>query len=161
MWCSPTRRSFITGRYLVHITGEQAATDTNLTPLQFTILSEKLRAANFENHFLGKGTHCCSAFLSKPLYEMLMFYGTWYVMPNTGHMGWQTTDHLLVNRGFDSHMGYLGGSESYKWGRMDNSMDPSPLTGKHDMWHNDHPGTDIAPLIGYSTSFVRFQLCRV
>lgn len=55
MWCSPTRRSFITGRYLVHITGEQAATDTNLTPLQFTILSEKLRAANFENHFLGKG----------------------------------------------------------------------------------------------------------
>ena len=42
MWCSPTRRSFITGRYIVHITGEQAATDTNLTPLQFTILSEKL-----------------------------------------------------------------------------------------------------------------------
>lgn len=68
MWCSPTRRSFITGRYLVHITGEQAATDTNLTPLQFTILSEKLAAANYENHFLGKG-----------------------------HMGWQTTDHLLVS----------------------------------------------------------------
>jgi arylsulfatase A-like enzyme len=140
MWCSPTRRSFITGRYLVHITGarkrhflshlfikciilprqardkhrenskkvpfsqEQAATNTNLTPLQFSILSEKLRAANFENHFLGKG-----------------------------HMGWQTTDHLLVNRGFDSHMGYLGGSESYKWGRMDQSLDPNAFTGKHDM----------------------------
>ena len=55
MWCSPTRRSFITGRYIVHITGEQAGTDTNLTPLQFTILSEKLHAANYENHFLGKG----------------------------------------------------------------------------------------------------------
>lgn len=191
--------SFITGRYLVHITGEQAATDTNLTPLQFTLLSEKLAAAKYENHFLGKG-----------------------------HMGWQTTDHLLINRGFTSHMGYLGGSESYKWGRADSSLDPSALTGKHDsksrsiaidgrqwevgvagrqqggrrvavgqvgrgrgspeailslsfalfprcrllcflclsltlllrsaVWHNDHPGTDIAPLIGYSTSFYAMQV---
>lgn len=68
-------------------------------------------------------------------------------------MGWQTTDHLLVNRGFASHMGYLGGSESYKWGRSDSSMDPDPLLGRHDMWHDHGPGLDIAPLIGYSTSF--------
>eukprot|EP01052_Picozoa_sp_SAG31_P045952 SAG31_NODE_8596_length_1423_cov_1.358006_1_plen_60_part_10 len=25
------------------------------------------------------------------------------------------------------------------------------------MWHNEHPGTDIAPLIGYSTSFYAMQ----
>eukprot|EP01051_Picozoa_sp_SAG22_P005823 SAG22_NODE_359_length_11758_cov_4.094254_14_plen_59_part_00 len=31
-------------------------------------------------------------------------------------------------------MGYLGGSESYKWGRMDQSLDPSAGAGKHDMW---------------------------
>lgn len=68
-------------------------------------------------------------------------------------MGWQTTDHLLVNRGFLSHMGYLGGSESYKYGRSDASMDPDPLVGRHDMWHDHGPGLDIAPLIGYSTSF--------
>ena len=49
MWCSPTRRSFITGRYLTSITGEQAGTHTNLTPLQFSILPEKLKAANFES----------------------------------------------------------------------------------------------------------------
>jgi hypothetical protein len=49
-------------------------------------------------------------------------------------MGWQTTDHLLVNRGFKSHMGYLGGSESYKWGRHDSSDSPNPLTGAHDMY---------------------------
>ena len=134
--------SFITGRYIVHITGDQAGTQTNLTPLQFTILSEKLAAANYENHFFGKG-----------------------------HMGWQTTDHLLVNRGFKrcevpwrcqravnqpslcmhhlethhgrlgdrgdvtefSHMGYLGGSESYKWGRHDSLDSPNPTTGAHDM----------------------------
>lgn len=132
MWCSPTRRSFITGRYLVHITGEQAATNTNLTPLQYTLLSEKLKAADYESHFLGKG-----------------------------HLGWQTTDHLLVNRGFKSHMGYLGGSESYKWGRLDQSLDPDPLAGNHDMWHDDHPGTDIAPLIGYSTSFYAMQAVKL
>jgi len=57
MWCSPTRRSFITGRFLTSITGEQAGTHTNLTPLQFTILPEKLKAANFESHFLGKVKH--------------------------------------------------------------------------------------------------------
>ena len=37
----------------MHITGDQAGTDTNLTPLQFTILSEKLAAANYESHFFG------------------------------------------------------------------------------------------------------------
>lgn len=54
MWCSPTRRSFITGRYPVHVSGEQAGTDTNLTPLQFTLLSEKLAAAGYSSHFIGK-----------------------------------------------------------------------------------------------------------
>jgi arylsulfatase A-like enzyme len=44
LWCSPTRRSFLTGRFPVHITGTQAPTCSNLTPLQFTILSEKLAA---------------------------------------------------------------------------------------------------------------------
>lgn len=24
-----------------------------------------------------------------------------------GHLGWQTEDHLLVNRGFESHVGYV------------------------------------------------------
>ena len=54
-WCSPSRRSFLTGRYPVSITGKQAATASNLTPLQFTLLSEKLRAAGYESHFVGKG----------------------------------------------------------------------------------------------------------
>jgi hypothetical protein len=36
----------------VHITGEQADTDTNLTPLQFTILSEKLAAANYVSYHI-------------------------------------------------------------------------------------------------------------
>jgi hypothetical protein len=55
LWCSPTRRSFLTGRYPVHVTGTQAPTCSNLTPLQFTTLSEKLAAADYESYFVGKG----------------------------------------------------------------------------------------------------------
>ena len=126
MWCSPTRRSFLTGRYPVHITGRQASTDTNLTPLQFTILSEKLAAAEYESHFIGKG-----------------------------HLGWHTTDHLLVKRGFHSHVGYLGGSQSYVCGVQDHSgrAGCDPHVGRHDMWHNNTPGVDIVPQIQYSTNF--------
>jgi hypothetical protein len=119
-WCSPTRRSFLTGRFPVSVTGEQAGAATNLTPLQFTLLSEKLQTAGYESHFVGKG-----------------------------HLGWQTTDHLLVNRGFASHAGYLGGGEAYKWGG--GSVNAS--AGHHDMWHNELPGIDLVPEIYYSTNF--------
>ena len=80
--------------------------------------------------------------------------GRKYIFSGKGHLGWQTTDHLLVNRGFESHVGYLGGSQDYKWGAA--NPDPKsedPFYGKHDMWHNHLPGTDVVPLIYYSTEF--------
>ena len=61
LWCSPTRRAFLTGRYPVHVTGTQAPTCSNWTPLQFTILSEKLAAVDYEAHFIGT---CCVLLLS-------------------------------------------------------------------------------------------------
>jgi len=135
--CSPTRRSFITGRYPVHITGIQAGTNTNLTPLQFTILPEKLAAADYESHFIGKG-----------------------------HLGWHTTDHLLVNRGFTSHVGYLGGSQSYECGGGKTGMVagacPADWTQAHDMWHNETPGFDVVPEIHYSTNYYsRYAVERI
>ena len=42
------------------------------------LLSEKMAAGGYASHFIGKG-----------------------------HLGWQTDDHLLVNRGFESHVGYV------------------------------------------------------
>ena len=36
--------------------------------------------------------------------------------PLKGHLGYHTSDHLPVNRGFDRHLGYLGGGESYDHG---------------------------------------------
>lgn len=46
-------------------------------------------------------------------------------------------------------MGYLGGSQNYNWG----GGSEDPYEGKHDMWHNELPGTDVVPEIYYSTEF--------
>ena len=124
LWCSPTRRAFLTGRYVTHITGTQAPQCSNFLPLQFTILSEKLKAANYQAHFIGKG-----------------------------HLGVQTVDHLPANRGFESHVGYLGGGESYKWGGAYGSSGDPAKVKHHDMWHTHLPATDLVGQIDYSTSF--------
>jgi hypothetical protein len=92
-YCSPTRRSFLSGRFPNHICTAQpdAASKTNMgslcsnfLPLALTILPQKLASAGYHNHFVGKG-----------------------------HLGYQTMDHLPINRGFLSHVGYLEGGEQY------------------------------------------------
>ena len=85
-YCSPTRRSFLSGRYPIHITGTQALVCSNCLPLEFTLLSEKFASAGWLNHFVGKG-----------------------------HLGYTTMDHLPINRGFASHVGYLFGMEDYQY----------------------------------------------
>eukprot|EP00662_Eupelagonemidae_sp_cell21_P031728 gene31728-53764_t len=67
--------------------GQQAPDCSNFLPLQMTLLSGKMKLANFSTHFIGKG-----------------------------HLGYQTVDHLPVNRGFDTHVGYLKGDENYAHG---------------------------------------------
>ena len=47
-YCSPTRRSFLTGRYPVHISGVQADVCDNWTPLNMSLLSNKLQIAGYE-----------------------------------------------------------------------------------------------------------------
>ena len=42
-FCSPTRRSILSGRFPVHITGVQAPVCSNYLPLKFTLLPEKLK----------------------------------------------------------------------------------------------------------------------
>ena len=51
------------------------------------LLPEKLAAAGYRSHFVGKG-----------------------------HLGYMTEDHLPVHRGFASHVGYLAGMEGYVQG---------------------------------------------
>eukprot|EP00041_Stephanoeca_diplocostata_P027870 m.777542 g.777542 ORF g.777542 m.777542 type:complete len:669 (+) comp23266_c0_seq2:99-2105(+) len=117
LWCSPTRRAFLSGRYPVHITGTQAPLCSNFLPLQFTTLSEKLAAVGYESHMIGKA-----------------------------HLGFQTVDHLPVNRGFTSHVGYLGGGEKYAHGVTYGG-------NKKDMWSNDAPGVEAAADMYYSTNY--------
>ena len=59
---------------------------------------QKLKMADYQTHFIGKG-----------------------------HLGYQTDAHLPVNRGFDTHVGYLGGAESYSYG----NGSPNATQGKH------------------------------
>ena len=86
-YCSPSRRSLLSGRFPVHISTQQAPDCSNFLPLQMELLSSKLKRANYSTHFIGKG-----------------------------HLGYQTTDHLPVKRGFDTHVGYLAGDQQYEHG---------------------------------------------
>eukprot|EP00937_MAST-01D_sp_MAST-1D-sp2_P007960 g7960.t1 len=88
-YCSPSRRSLLSGRFPVHISTNQAPDCSNYLPLPMTLLSGKLKRANFSTHFIGKG-----------------------------HLGYQTEDHLPVRRGFDSHVGFLAGDENYQNGHQ-------------------------------------------
>jgi arylsulfatase B len=125
-FCSPTRRSILCGRFPVHITGAQAPVCSNFLPLKFTLLPEKLKLAGYETHMVGKG-----------------------------HLGYQTMDHLPVNRGFDSHVGYLEAAEDYHWGNMKgpDKCDATNITCKKDLWHNLLPGHDVVDEIFYSANF--------
>ena len=140
LWCSPTRRAFLTGRFPVHVTGTQAPTCSNLTPLQFTILSEKLAAVDYEAHFIGKGTLA------------LVFSAGDHHEPApsvSGHLGYQTVDNLPINRGFAGHLGFLGGGESYTHGELTRCGDG----GKADMWKDHEPAVDLVAGDYYNTNF--------
>jgi hypothetical protein len=95
-----------------------------------TILSEKLAAAEYESWFIGKG-----------------------------HLGYQTTDHLPINRGFASHLGYLAGGEQYSWGDPYSGGGGANASNKHhDMWLDHGPAVKLVPEICYSTNFYAEQV---
>jgi len=122
-YCSPTRRSFLSGRFptlLSTVQPDGANMCSNFLPLAFTTLPEKLASAGYQSHHVGKG-----------------------------HEGYQTTDHLPINRGFKTHVGYLsGGALNYFYG----SGSPSPFEGRHDLWHDRHPAWDVVPGEFYSAN---------
>eukprot|EP00936_MAST-01D_sp_MAST-1D-sp1_P000789 g789.t1 len=120
-YCSPTRRAFLSGRFPVHMSGMQAQPCDNTLPMELTILPEKLKqaAVPWKTHFVGKG-----------------------------HLGYPTTDHLPIQRGFDSHIGYLCGAEDYDHGFNEN-RDPThdcagtPKSCVYDFWNDHAPGATV------------------
>ena len=124
-YCSPTRRSMLSGRIPNHITSVQpdgANLCSDFLPLAATLLSEKLSARSAERVSFPSATHqaqslyneTCSVSFRLPIIFTVMFagaggggYRSHFV--GKGHLGYETMDHLPVNRGFHSHVGYLEG----------------------------------------------------
>ena len=158
MRCSPTRRAILSGRFPNHLNpyeawaggpNGQAPVCSNYLPIEATLISEKLRSAGFGTHFIGKG-----------------------------HLGYQTTDHLPINRGFDTHVGYLQAAEQYEHGLMwvcdvpeeaNLPGDSDPQNGKtgkwpwspgktgsschSDFWANHTDGRAVVENVWYSTNY--------
>ena len=82
--CSPTRRSFMSGRLPVHHHEQLSGVATDDLDLRYTYISAKLKSAGYTNHWYGKG-----------------------------HTGYMSMKHLPTERGFDHFVGFLSGAQSY------------------------------------------------
>lgn len=90
-YCSPTRSSLLTARYPAHVNQQNgmpcpgcSGCDGGGIDLRFKLLPEKLKAKKYRSYMVGKG-----------------------------HIGSRSVGHLPINRGFDHHLGFLGGGEDH------------------------------------------------
>lgn len=83
--CSPTRRSFFSGRLPVHHHEQLGNPTTDDLDLRYTWVSSKLASAGYKNYFLGKA--------------------------DTGYL---SMNHLPTRNGFDYFYGMLPGASNYK-----------------------------------------------
>lgn len=82
--CSPTRRSFLTGRLPVHHHEQLSGVSTDDIDLRWTWVSAKLKSAGYSCFWYGKG-----------------------------HTGYKSMAHLPTSNGFDRFTGFLSGAQSY------------------------------------------------
>eukprot|EP01062_Namystynia_karyoxenos_P038920 TRINITY_DN2828_c0_g1_i1.p1 TRINITY_DN2828_c0_g1~~TRINITY_DN2828_c0_g1_i1.p1 ORF type:complete len:558 (+),score=141.16 TRINITY_DN2828_c0_g1_i1:102-1676(+) len=122
IFCSPTRSSLMTGRLPLHVNQNNecgSITSRSGADIRMTLLPEKLRGGGYRTHMTGK----------------------W-------HCGARTAANLPINRGFDTHFGFLEGGEDHNTQRTADS-------GQHyvDLWRGHGPaygenGTFSAELYG-------------
>lgn len=126
----------LSGRFPVHITGVQAPPCSNYLPLQMTLLPAKLKLAGCKQPSTHFALHARIAVLACecPCRAWLLLDAELMVLPTLlhaasctlcavkghmigkGHLGYQTTNHLPIHRGFATHLGYLNGAENYEHG---------------------------------------------
>jgi hypothetical protein len=89
-YCSPTRSSFLSGRFPCHVNQRNGmpcpgcdGCDGGGIDLRMKLLPQKL-GDNYRSYMVGKG-----------------------------HIGSRSVGHLPINRGFTSHLGFLGGGEDH------------------------------------------------
>jgi arylsulfatase A-like enzyme len=107
-YCSPSRSSLMSGRLPLHVTQNNKNNDvTNAggADLRMTLLPQRLKAAGYRTAMSGK----------------------W-------HVGARSVANLPINRGFDSHFGFLKGGEDHLTQR---STDEG--VGFVDLWRDDGP----------------------
>lgn len=98
------------------------------------------------------------------LAEKLKTVGYNSVLIGKTHWGVATDLHLPINRGWDSHIGYLGGGEAYWSGHecVNESTNCHIFTDQMDMWHDRGPATEADLLGRYSTLlFTRLAVATV
>eukprot|EP00729_Bicosta_minor_P007231 gene7231-22231_t len=77
--CSPTRRTFLTGRLPLHHSEFLSGNDSDDIDLRWTTIAEKLKPAGYATYWFGKG-----------------------------HTGYKSYYHLPLQLGFDAFTGFLG-----------------------------------------------------
>jgi len=82
--CSPTRRSFLTGRLPIHHGEMLSNVDTDDMDLRWNILSQKLATAGYRSLWYGKG-----------------------------HTGYKSMKHMPTNRGFEHATFFMKGAQGY------------------------------------------------
>ena len=83
--CSPSRRSFLTGRLPLHHGEELSSIASDDIDLRWRTIGQKLQSVGYESHWYGKG-----------------------------HTGYKSMNHLPVRLGFSAgHLGFLSGAMSY------------------------------------------------
>lgn len=82
--CSPTRRSFLSGRLPLHHGEQLSAVAGDDMDLRWSWISDKLKSVGYQNYWYGKG-----------------------------HTGYKSMHHLPNHHGFDDHFGFLSGAGSY------------------------------------------------
>jgi len=94
-WCSPTRRSLLSGRLPVHHGDQLSGEQTDDLDLRWKLISEKLDGVGYRCFWFGKG-----------------------------HTGFKSMNHLPNRRGFESFVGFLGGSQSYRSKKRWRDLEP-------------------------------------
>ena len=111
-YCSPSRASFLTGRWPHHVHQWNLPVSTMAgANLNMTMLPAKLKMADYKTHMVGK----------------------W-------HEGLFQPAHLPVNRGFDTSSGFLWGGENHTNEKTGCAVDfwkntaPDPRNGSYDSY---------------------------
>ncbi len=101
-YCSPTRSSFLSARFPLHVNELNGGScDGGGIDLRMKLLPQKLAAAKYRSYMIGKG-----------------------------HIGSRSAANLPINRGFDHHLGFLGGGEDH-WTQSNGDV--------VDLWLDDAP----------------------